>query len=131
MNSANLIGRLTRDVVMKTTANGTQIAEFSLAVNDRRKSGDTWVDDPSFIDCTLFGRQAEALAQYLTRGKQIGVSGRLKQDRWQTAEGQKRSRVQIIVDRVDLLGQSDPRSESQPPAEHEPEDPGFSDRIPF
>ncbi len=138
MNQVSLIGRLTRDTELKYTAGGMAIAEFSLAVNERRKKGEEWVDEASFFDCSLFGKRAEALQQYLAKGKQIGVAGTLRQDRWQDKEtGANRSKIRIIANDVTLLGggeqQQAPRP-SGPPPEHEPDpkfDDGFADDIPF
>lgn len=112
MNSVCLIGRLTRDAEMKYTNGGMAIAEFSLAVDDRVKRGEGWEKIAYFFDCTLFGRQAEALQQYLVRGKQVGISGKLRQERWQSQEGQNRSKVVIIVQELDLLGGDRGRSSS-------------------
>ena len=103
INAVTLVGRLTRDAEMKYTSGGGCIANFSLAVNRRRKQGDGWTDEASFIDCTLFGNQAEAVSRYLTKGKQVGVVGELRQERWEK-DGQKRSKVKIIADNVQLLG---------------------------
>lgn len=105
INRVNLVGRLTRDAQMKYTGGGMAICEFSLAINNRRKQGDDWVDEANFFDITVFGRQGEAIQRYLTKGKQVGIDGRLKQDRWQDKEsGQNRSKISIIADNVMLLG---------------------------
>ncbi|SIQ07139.1 single-strand binding protein [Alkalispirochaeta americana] len=104
INHVVLVGRLVRDAQLKYTGGGLAICEFSLAINNRRKQGDQWVDEPSFFDVTLFGRQGEAIQRYLTQGKQIGVDGQLRQDRWQTPEGQNRSKVVVIANNVMLLG---------------------------
>jgi len=125
MNNVAIIGRLTRDSEMKYANSGTAICEFSIAVNDRRKQGDQWVDDPSFFDVTLFGKQAEAIQRYLTKGKQVGVAGRLKQDRWEK-DGQRRSKVHIIAFDVTLLGGGEgARSDNNEGHGN------FSDDIPF
>lgn len=104
MNNVGLIGRLVRDAELKFTNSGNAICEFSIAVNERKKQGDKWVDAVNYFDVTLFGRRAEALNQYLTKGKQIGVAGRLQQQRWQNQDGQNRSKVVVIAENVDLLG---------------------------
>jgi len=103
VNSVVLIGRLTRDAELKYTSSGVAICKFSIAVNRSRKSGDRWEDEASFFDCTAFGRSAEAVSQYMTKGKQIGVQGELRQDRWEK-DGQNRSKVEIIANTVQLLG---------------------------
>jgi single-strand DNA-binding protein len=100
-----LIGRLTRDAELKYTANGTAVCKFSVAVNRKRKDGDNWADEASFFDVVLWGRQGEALNQYLAKGKQVGVNGELRQERWQDRDsGQGRSRVEIVADNIQLLG---------------------------
>jgi single-strand DNA-binding protein len=106
INHVVLVGRLVRDAQLKYTNSGLAICEFSIAINNRRKQGEEWVDEPNFFDVTLFGRQGEAIQRYLTQGKQVGVDGQLRQDRWQTPEGQNRSKVQVVASNVMLLGSS-------------------------
>ncbi len=135
MNNVNLIGRLTRDAELKYTGGGLAIASFSLAVNQRKRQGDKWVDEAHYFDCTLFGKQAESLQQYLTRGKQVGITGRLQQERWER-DGQKRSKVSIVVNEIDLLGgQERPRQQEQPQRSEAPEhfegDSFDDEKIPF
>jgi len=103
VNHVVLIGRLTRDAELKYTASGQAVCKFSIAVNRRRKTGDQWVDEPNFFDIVLWGRQGETLNQYLVKGKQIGVDGELRQDRWEQ-DGQNRSRVEIVANNIQLLG---------------------------
>jgi single-strand DNA-binding protein len=103
LNRVVLIGRLTRDAETKFIQSGQAVCKFSLAVNRRRKVGDQWEEEASFFDAVLWGRQAETLGQYLTKGKQIGLEGELKQDRWEQ-DGQKRSKVEIVVSNIQLLG---------------------------
>ena len=106
INNVTLIGRLTRDLGENDFAysnSGTARANVSIAVNRAKKQGDEWVDKVSYFDITIWGKTAENLKPYLTKGKQIGVSGHLKQDRWEK-DGQKHSRVSIVADVVQLLG---------------------------
>jgi len=132
MNHVTLIGRLTRDAEMKYTNSGMAVARFSLAVNSRRKNGDQWEDKANFFDCTVFGKTAENLTQYLTKGKEIAVEGSLNQSRWEQ-DGQSRSRIEVIAQNIQLLGG---KSESAPSTGsieryQPPEDNGFEDDIPF
>jgi len=85
------------------TSGGMAIGKFSLAVNRKKKSGEQWVDEASFFDVTCFGKTAENLSQYMTKGKQVGVDGSLHQDRWEK-DGQNHSRVVINADNIQLLG---------------------------
>ena len=149
INHVVLVGRLTRDAELKYTAGGQAVCKFSLAVNRRRKNGEQWVDEPSFFDIVLWGRQGESLNQYLIKGKLIGVDGELRQDRWEQ-DGQNRSKVEIIANNVQLLGGNPggtssygggggssygsgvPRQESAPAASGAPSSgDGFTDDIPF
>lgn len=103
VNHVILIGRCTRDATIKFTSGGMAIGSFSIAVNRRTKKGEQWVEEASFFDVSLFGKSAEGLAQYLTKGKQVAVEGELRQDRWEQ-DGQPRSKVTIAANNVQLLG---------------------------
>jgi len=103
MNVVMLIGRLTRDAELKYMNNGTAISTFAIAVNRRRKNGDEYKDEVSFFDLALFGQKAENLNQYLTKGQQVCVQGKLKQDTWEK-DGQKHSKTAIEVWSTQLLG---------------------------
>ncbi len=103
LNHVMLIGRLTRDAELKYTPNGFAISNFSIAVNRRRKNGDQWVDEVSYFEINLFGKSAESLKQYLLKGKQVGIDGELRQDRWEQ-DGQSRSKIVINANNVQLLG---------------------------
>ncbi len=94
MNNLSLVGRLTRDVELKQTATGTAVASLSLAVNE--KFGDT--EHTNFFDCVAFGRQAEVLEQYVKKGHRLGITGKIKQNRWSDKDsGKGRSKVEIII----------------------------------
>jgi len=103
INHVVLIGNLTRNAELKYTNSGMAISTFSLAVNQRRKRDDQWVDEAHFFDIEYFGKAAEAVNQYLVKGKQVGVEGSLRQDRWEK-DGQARSKVKITANNVMLLG---------------------------
>jgi single-strand DNA-binding protein len=106
VNHVIIIGRITRDVELKTTSGGMAIANLSLAVNRRIKKGEQWTEEVSFFEVTLWGKTAEGLSKYLLKGKQIAVEGELKQERWQN-DGQSRSKVVINASNVQLLGGND------------------------
>jgi single-strand DNA-binding protein len=103
INHVVLVGRLTRDAELKYTTGGQPVCKFSLAVNRRKKSGDQWVDEANYFDIVLWGRQGEALNQYLVKGKMVGIEGELRQDRWEQ-DGQNRSKVEIVANNLQLLG---------------------------
>ena len=103
INSVIIVGRLTRDVELKYMNNGNAVASMSVAVNRSKKEGDQWVSEAHFFDVSYFGKGAEAVKPYLTKGKQIAIQGSLRQNRWEK-DGQKQSRVVIVADSVELLG---------------------------
>jgi single-strand DNA-binding protein len=103
VNHVVLIGRLTRDAELKYTNTGTAICKISIAVNRRRKVDDQWTEEASFFDVTIWGKMGEAINQYLVKGKQVGIEGELRQNKWEQ-DGQPRSKVEIIANNVQLLG---------------------------
>jgi single-strand DNA-binding protein len=114
VNYIIIIGRLTRDAELKYTNSGLAVSSFSVAVNRRKKSGDNWEDEVSFFDSSLFGKRAESLNQYLAKGQQVAIEGSLVQDRWEQ-EGQKRSKIKIFANNIQLLGGRDLQAKAQTP----------------
>jgi len=139
-----MIGRLTRDAELKYTVNGQAVCKFAIAVNRQKKEGDNWVGDANFFDIILWGKSGETINQYLLKGKQIAVSGELRQERWEK-DGQSRSRVEIVANTIQLLGGG--QGSTQTAADHHnhqdssprptasasarASDDGFTDDIPF
>lgn len=104
-NKVILVGNLTRDPELRYTPSGTAVTDLGLAVNDRRKSASgEWVDETTFVDVTLWARLAEVAGEYLNKGSSVLIEGRLKLDSWQNNEGQKRSKLKVIGDRMQMLG---------------------------
>ncbi|MBC8352163.1 MAG: single-stranded DNA-binding protein [Planctomycetes bacterium] len=103
-NRVVLMGNVTRDIELKYLQSGTAVTELGLAMNDRRKtqSGE-WVDEPVFVDVTLWGRTAEIASEYLSKGAPVFIEGRLKYDTWET-DGQKRSKLRVVGERMQLIG---------------------------
>ncbi len=104
-NRIVLVGNLTRDPQLSYTASNTAICKFSLATNRkwRDKEGNER-DDTCFIDCTLFGRGGETFNQYMGKGRQVLVEGRLSLNQWTTPEGDKRSKHEVLVENFTFLG---------------------------
>lgn len=104
INKAIISGNLTRDAELRSTASGTPVLSFSVAVNDRRKNNQTgeWEDVPNFIDCTLFGKYGQSIAQYMTKGAKVAVEGKLRWSQWER-DGQKRSKVEVMAETVELM----------------------------
>ncbi|MBI2891030.1 MAG: single-stranded DNA-binding protein [Nitrospirae bacterium] len=117
-----LIGNLTRAPELRFSAGGTAVAKLGVAVNHRFKKNDQTVDEASFFDVVVFGKQAEVCSEYLGKGRSVLVEGRLRQQRWEK-DGQKRSKVEIVADRVRFMGPARGQAEAGgPPAEvHEDE----------
>ena len=114
INVAVISGNLTKDCEERTTAGGMSVVTFSVAVNERRKNQrGEWEDVASFIDCTIFGNRAHALAPYLTKGTKVMVSGKLRQSSWEAKDGSKRSRVELIADEIELAGQKQERRQER------------------
>lgn len=103
LSVAVLVGRLTRDAELKYTNSGQAICHFSVATSSRKKKGDQWVDEASFWDIDLWGKQGESINQYLVKGKLVAVEGSMRQDRWEQ-DGQSRMKVIISANTVQLLG---------------------------
>ena len=102
------IGNLTKDEEVNYTPGGMAVGKFSIAVNRRVKKGQEWTDEVNYFDVSLFGKQAESLKPYLTKGKKVAIEGYLKQDRWQDQQtGQNRSAVKIVANNIQLLGGKD------------------------
>ena len=108
-NRVVLVGNLTKDVELRHTKNSTAVTDVSLAVNERVKKNDQWVDEVHFFDITLWGRLAEIAAEYLSKGSSVLIEGRLKHDRWEQ-DGQKRSKVGIVGEKMQMLGGGGGRS---------------------
>jgi single-strand DNA-binding protein len=128
INKVVITGNLTRDPELRATPSGTPVLAFSMAVNDRRKnpsSGD-WEDVPNYIDCSLFGSRAEGLSKYLSKGSKVGVDGKLRWSSWEK-DGQKRSKVDVTVDNIELLTPRNGGGSYLPP---EPAPTPSADRIP-
>ncbi|MDX9959223.1 MAG: single-stranded DNA-binding protein [Clostridia bacterium] len=103
LSIAVLVGRLTRDAELKYTNSGQAVCHFSVATSSRRKKGDQWVDEASFWEVDLWGKQGESINQYLTKGKLVAVEGAMRQDRWEQ-DGQSRMKVIVNANTVQLLG---------------------------
>lgn len=103
-NKVIIMGRLTRDIELKSINNGTSLIEVSVAVNEKRKMADgTWKDEVHFIDVTFWGKKAEVISQYLSKGDPILVEGRLKQNRWES-DGRKHSKLKVHGEQFSFVG---------------------------
>lgn len=129
-NRVILMGNLTRDVEMRKTASDLAVCDIGLAVNDRVKRGNEWVDDVTFIDVTLWGRTAEIAGEYLAKGSPVFIEGRLKMDQWEQ-DGQKRSKLKVVGERLQLLGTKGAAKPKAEPTAIADYDEAVNDGIPF
>ena len=131
INTLTIIGRLTSNCNIGYTLNGTARLNLSIAVNRSQKSGGEWSDKASFFDVTVWGKTAENISPYLSKGKQIAVQGYLDQQRWEK-DGQRFSKVCIIAERVQLVGGKDTGVKQQAQGYMEAgNDDDFQEEIPF
>jgi len=112
MNRVIIIGRLTRDSELKTLGSGTSVSNFSIAISEYM--GQDKEEYTSFFDCVMYGKRAEGLAPYLKKGQQVGVEGTLHQSRWDSEAG-KRSKVEIKVSNIQLVGGKKDHQEAEKP----------------
>ncbi len=109
-NKVILIGNLTRDPEMRYTPQGTSVCSFGIAVNRKYKQGEESKEEVTFINIVVFGKQAESCGQYLNKGSSALIEGRLRENRWETDDGQKRSRHEVIAENVRFM----PRKQGAP-----------------
>jgi single-strand DNA-binding protein len=102
-NKVILIGNLTRDPEMRYAPQGTSVCKFDLAVNRKYKQADESKEEVMFISIVVFGKQADICGQYLNKGSNVLVEGRLQQNRWETEDGQKRSKHEVVAQSVRFL----------------------------
>lgn len=110
INKVICSGNLTRDPELRATPGGTSVLSFGVAVNDRRLNQQTqqWEDFPNFVDCTMFGKRAESLANYLAKGSKVTIEGKLRWHQWDDRNtAQKRSKLDVIVDELEFMSRRD------------------------
>lgn len=142
MNYFHVIGRLTTAADLSHTQSGQARLKFSIAVNKRIKKDNQYVNKANFFNCVMWGAYAETMSQYMTKGKQIAVSGELSQDQWTDNAGVKHNGVTFVANDLQLL--SDPRgitknedhsdgnvTQDSNPEPPEPSDPAQNGDIPF
>lgn len=134
INRVNISGNLTRDPDLRATASGSQVLSLGVAVNDRAKNPQTgeWEDRPNFVDCVVFGKRAESLANLLSKGMKVAIEGKLRYSSWETKEGQKRSKLEVVVDEIEFFTQRKPQNPPvQSVTEQDVMNGLYDDAIPF
>lgn len=130
INSIILVGRLTRDIELKYTTKGTAIGKMGIAVNESVKKNEVWENEVSFFNVTIFGQMAESLRPYLLKGSQIGIQGKLKQNRWEQ-NGRAKSSIDIIATSIQLLGSKGKPAGNEEKQQADNINAGYEDDIPF
>ena len=123
INKSFISGNLTRDPELRHTQSGMAVMGFGVAVNERRRNQSTgeWEDHPSFVDCTMFGKRAEAVSKLLSKGAKVAVEGRLRYSSWEAKDGSKRSKLEVVVEEIEIM----PRAQEQQQTEL------YDDDLPF
>ena len=104
LNKVMLIGRLTRDPEQRFISSGTGLVEFGLAVNRTFTANGEKREETTFVDITCWGPAGDTIMRYMKKGESIFVEGRLKFDKWESKEGQPRSKLSVVCDRFQFLG---------------------------
>lgn len=105
LNRVLLIGNLTRDPELRRTQSGASVADLGIAVNRNWTGQDGQKhEEVTFVDVTLWARQAELAAEYLKKGRSVFIEGRLQLDQWQDKSGEKRQRLRVVGERMQFLG---------------------------
>ena len=137
LNKVMVMGSLTRDPEVRYTPKGTAVGELGLAINSTSKSADgTTREDVVFLDIVVWGRQAETAKEYLVKGRPIFVEGRLQLDQWEGKDGEKKSRLRVVAERIQFLGgrpEGGEKQQERRPSESKPTEKTYLDDqdIPF
>ena len=102
-NQVTLLGNVTREIEVRYLQSGTAICDVSLAINEKYKKDGEWIEDVVFVEVTCWGRTAEVAGEYLSKGSPVLIAGRLKYEQWEK-DGQKRSKLKVVADKLQLIG---------------------------
>ena len=126
------MGNLTRDPELKRTSSDMAVAQVSIAVNRQYKDRNgEQVKETTFVDCEAWGRTAEVMAQYLSKGKPVFVEGRLKLDQWQDKDGNNRSKLKVVIEKFEFIDSKGNQSSTPPAQQQVTTAPPADDDIPF
>lgn len=130
INRVAISGNLTREPDLRATGSGMSVLSLRLASGERRKVGGDWADFTNYVDVVVFGSRAESLSRFLSKGSKVFIEGRLRYEEWSDRKtGEKRSRLQIVADDVELGGHRAEQGAARPSAQDRA--PAFDDDIPF
>lgn len=115
INRAAISGNIGGDPDLRQTASGMQVLSFSVAVNDHVKDANgEWKDRPNWIGCVMFGNRAESVSRFLSKGCKVAIEGKLRYSSWETDGGQKRSKIEVIVDEIEFMSRQQGQLGSEP-----------------
>jgi len=113
-----VMGNLTRDPELRYTPSGAAVTSFGLGINRRfRDSSGAQKDEVTFVEIITWGKQAEVSSEYLAKGRLVLIEGRLRQERWETREGEGRSVLKVVADRIQFLGNGRPQAAEEAEAD--------------
>lgn len=129
INRVIITGNLTRDPELTRSQKDMPILKMGVAVNDRRKNPATgeWEDSVNFVDVTMFGTRAESVSRFLSKGKAVAIEGKLRWHQWESPTGEKRSKLEVIGDDIELLGGRDSNRDGGGGAPARSEAPSYTD----
>lgn len=134
LNQVNLIGNLTRDPEVKYLQSGMAVCEIGIAVTEKVKKGEEWVEETLFADVTVWGRLAEVCGEYLSKGASVYFGGKLKLDQWEK-DGKRFSKLKVSADKMQMLGgrprNEDSQERPERREEHNQSPPAAPAEIPF
>lgn len=133
INRVIITGNLTRDPELRATGSGMSVLKMGMAVNDRRKNQQSgeWEDYANFVDVTMFGARAEAVSRFLSKGTKVAIEGKLRWSQWESQQGEKRSKLEVVADEIEFLSARDGGSSYTPPADSGTRDIDEGEEIPF
>ena len=127
INVVTLVGNITRDAELRYTPGGTAVTDLGVAINERRRVGEEWQEETTFVDVTVWGKTAEVVCEQIGKGDTVAIQGRLKLDTWE-ADGEKRAKLKVVCENIQFLT----RKRANNTNDTEPEKPnGKKDSVPF
>ncbi len=138
LNVVHLMGHMTDEPTLEYTPSGTPVCEFTLAHNRSYKSGNQRKEETAFIDITFYGKRGEVIKKYHSKGDPIYIGGRIKQDRWEDSNGNRRSKLKVVGEDFEFIKPKDSAdkggvSEDNPPKNEDvsKDEDVSDDEIPF
>ena len=131
LNEVVVSGRLTRDAELRYTPNGTAVTDIIVASNRIWSKDSEKQEEATFVEVTIWGKQAESLAKYMTKGRHVMLTGRLKLNKWETDEGEKRSKLTVTAEKVNLTPGGNSNGSSQASAPKKAKKAQVEEEVPF